>query len=308
MTSVNDFSAASVLVAGDAMLDQYWFGDVDRVSPEAPVPIVLVKKEEYRLGGAGNVALNIASLGGRPTLLSVVGSDTAAERVRGLLDAHGIGHDLQIDDQLSTTVKLRVTGRAQQLLRVDFENRPCQDAIENLVGAFEIRLANHRVLLLSDYGKGCLAAVDRMITIARGQGRPILVDPKGADWSIYRGATLITPNRAELAQVVGQWRDERDLHDRVRTLREDLDVDALLVTRSEEGMTLFDADGHLHVPTQARAVFDVTGAGDTVIATMAAMLANGADFRTAVPVANRAAGIVVGKFGTSAVTPAELFS
>ena len=304
----SDLRYASVLVVGDAMLDQYWFGDVDRVSPEAPVPVVLVKREEFRLGGAANVALNIVSLGGASTLLSVVGLDTAADRMRDLLVDAGIQHDLRSDQTVQTTVKLRVSGRSQQLLRIDFEDRPCVHTLDNLVGALETHMADHKVVVFSDYGKGCLAQIERKVEVARRHGCAVLIDPKGRDWDMYRGATLITPNRAELAQVVGAWRDEDDLRERAQNLRERLSVEALLVTRSEEGMTLFDADGELHVPAQAREVFDVTGAGDTVLATMALMLSSGASLRDAVPVANRAGGIVVGKFGTSALTSQELFA
>lgn len=303
-----DFSGASVLVVGDAMLDQYWFGDVERISPEAPVPVVHVKREEYRLGGAANVALNIASLGASATLLSVVGPDAAAKRMRGLLEQVGIAHDLRADDGVQTTVKLRVSGRAQQLLRIDFEDRPCAHTLDTLAGALEDHVARHRVVVFSDYGKGGLAQIERKIDIARRQQRPVLIDPKGRDWDIYRGATLITPNRAELTQVIGTWRNEAELHDKSQALRTHLALEALLVTRSEEGMTLFDPNGALHVPAQAREVFDVTGAGDTVLATLAAMLACGASLREAVPVANRAGGIVVGKFGTSALTFSELFA
>lgn len=304
----HDLDAARVLVVGDAMLDKYWFGDVDRVSPEAPVVVVLVKREEFRLGGAANVALNIASLGGAPTLLTVVGPDAAADQMRGLLEARDITHDLHSDDQVKTTIKLRVSGRSQQLLRIDFEDRPRDHTLNTLAGAMEAHLASHQVVVFSDYGKGSLAQIERMIAKAREQECSVLVDPKGNDWTIYRGATLITPNRSELKQVVGQWRDDQDLHDRAQKLRRNLSLEALLVTRSEEGMTLFDDHGHLHVPAQAREVFDVTGAGDTVVATIAAMLASGASLREAVPVANRAAGIVVGKFGTSALTSSELFA
>ena len=300
-------SGAKVLVVGDAMLDQYWFGDVERVSPEAPVPVVHVKREEFRLGGAANVAMNVMGLGGCATLVSVVGHDAAADRMRSLLDQYGIRHDLRPDRTLATPVKLRVTGRAQQLLRIDFEDRPGHETLEDVVGTLERHLPDHPVVVFSDYGKGCLGKVERMIGQARYHGCHVLVDPKGADWTIYRGASLLTPNRSELAQVVGAWRDEDDLHSRARSLRDELALGTLLVTRSEEGMTLFDDHGHLHVGTLARDVFDVTGAGDTVIATMAVLLAAGASPREAVPIANRAGGIVVGKFGTSTVTSAELF-
>ncbi len=306
--AVPDLSAARVLVVGDAMLDQYWFGEVDRVSPEAPVPIVLVTREEYRLGGAANVALNVATLGGRATLMSVVGRDDAARRMQDLLSAAGICQDLRADDAVRTTLKLRVSGRSQQLLRVDFENRPCVDTLDVLTEAMERQIADHQVVVFSDYGKGSLARIERKIDIARRLDRPVLIDPKGRDWDIYRGATVLTPNRAELGQVVGAWRDEPELHDKAHALRERLSLQALLVTRSEEGMTLFDHAGALHVPAHAREVFDVTGAGDTVLATLATMIGSGSSLRDAIPVANRAGGIVVGKFGTSAISPSELFA
>lgn len=301
-----DANNATVLVVGDAMLDQYWFGDVERVSPEAPVPVVHVKREEFRLGGAANVALNVASLGGSATLLSVVGRDAPARRMEELLDRATIAHDLHVDDDVQTTVKLRVSGRSQQLLRIDFENVPSGDTLDTLTDAMERHVAQHRVVVFSDYGKGSLARIERKIEVAMRLNRPVLIDPKGRDWDIYRGASVVTPNRAELAQVVGSWRDETELHDKAQALRDRLSLQALLVTRSEEGMTLFDADGALHVPTVAREVFDVTGAGDTVLATLAAMLAGGLSLRDAVPVANRAGGVVVGKFGTSTLRCSEL--
>lgn len=301
-------AGAPVLVVGDSMLDQYWFGDVDRVSPEAPVPVVVVKREEHRLGGAANVALNIATLGGAPTLLSVVGPDDAADRMRIMLNQNAVAHDLRADATVSTTVKLRISGRSQQLLRVDFENRPSETTLDMLLDALTDQLNKHSVVVFSDYGKGSLALVERKVAIAREAGCKVLIDPKGSEWAAYRGSSLITPNRSELAKVVGQWRDEEDLRQRAQALRERLSLGSLLVTRSEEGMTLFDDNGHLDVPTQAREVFDVTGAGDTVIATMAALLAGGATIREAVPYANLAGGIVVGKFGTSAVTAEELFA
>lgn len=301
-------ATATVLVVGDAMLDQYWFGDVDRVSPEAPVPVVHVKREEFRLGGAANVALNIASLGGSATLLSVVGPDAPATRIRDLLDQEGIAHDLHADEQVQTTVKLRVSGRSQQLLRIDFENLPSGNTLDTLTDAMEGHVAHHRAVVFSDYGKGSLAQIERKIDVVKRHGLPILIDPKGRDWHIYRGATVVTPNRAELAQIVGSWRDDAELHDKAQALREQLSLEALLVTRSEEGMTLFDRAGHLDVPALAREVFDVTGAGDTVLATLASMVAGGISLRDAVPIANRAGGIVVGKFGTSTLKYSELFA
>jgi rfaE bifunctional protein kinase chain/domain len=212
------------------------------------------------------------------------------------------------DPQLYTIVKLRVIGRSQQLIRIDFENQPDHEVLAAMLGDYESAMASHQAVLFSDYGKGGLTHIPRMIELARGAGKPVLVDPKGHDYGRYAGATVITPNRAELAQVIGPWGSEAELHERAQALRERLGIEALLLTRSEEGMSLFDAQGHVQVPAQAREVFDVTGAGDTVIATLAAMLACGMTLREAMPIANRAGGIVVGKFGTAGVTYEELFA
>ncbi len=296
-----------VLVVGDAMLDRYWFGAVDRISPEAPVPVVRVTREEERLGGAANVALNVKTLGAQATLLTVVGTDEPARKLRHMLEQQGVATLLGEDPQLYTIVKLRVIGRAQQLIRVDFENQPDHEILTSMLGDYERVLSQHDAVLFSDYGKGGLTHIPRMIELARAAGKPVLVDPKGSDYSRYAGATVITPNRAELAQVVGQWSSEAQLHERAQALRVQHRLDALMVTRSEEGMSLFDAAGHVQVPAQAREVFDVTGAGDTVIATLAAMLACGLSLRDAMPIANRAGGIVVGKFGTASVDYKELF-
>lgn len=298
---------ARVLVAGDVMLDRYWFGDVERISPEAPVPVVHVKREEYRMGGAANVAANIAALGARAALASVIGDDEPGRILRALVTGGGIEDLVTLDPALPTTVKLRVTGRAQQLIRIDFESTPATEILAALHDSYLAALPRFDAVLVSDYGKGGLAHVADMIAQARARALPVLVDPKGSDYSIYRGATVVTPNRAELAQVVGRWTSEEDLHARAQRLREALALDALLVTRSEEGMSLFDAAGHLRVPATAREVFDVTGAGDTVIAVLAALLAAGVPLREAVPVVNRAGGLVVGKFGTAAVSWEELF-
>ena len=301
-------AAARVLVVGDAMLDRYWFGAVDRISPEAPVPVVRVEREEERLGGAANVALNVQALGARATLLTVVGIDDPARRLRELLAEHGISALLGSDPQLLTIVKLRVIGRAQQLIRIDFENQPDHEVLAAMLDDFERVLPDHDAVLFSDYGKGGLAHIPQMIERARRLGKPVLVDPKGSDWSRYAGATAITPNRAELAQVVGAWNGEADLDTRAQRLRGELDVEGIVLTRSEEGMSLFDASGHHRVAAAAREVFDVTGAGDTVIATLAAMLASGLTLGAAMPIANRAGGIVVGKFGTASVSADELFA
>jgi D-glycero-beta-D-manno-heptose-7-phosphate kinase len=298
---------ARVLVVGDAMLDRYWFGAVERISPEAPVPIVRVDREEERLGGAANVALNVKTLGAQATLLTVVGDDEPARKLRLLLEREGVATLLGEDRQLYTIVKLRVIGRSQQLIRIDFENQPDHEVLAGMLGDYERALAQHAAVLFSDYGKGGLEHIPRMIELARKAGKPVLVDPKGSDYSRYAGATVITPNRAELAQVVGPWSSEADLQERAQALRKRLGLDGLLLTRSEDGMSLYDEAGHMQVPAQAREVFDVTGAGDTVIATMAAMLACGLSLRDALPIANRAGGIVVGKFGTASVSYEELF-
>lgn len=298
-----------LLVVGDAMLDRYWLGAVDRISPEAPVPVVRVQREDERPGGAANVALNVHRLGAAPSLLAVVGDDSAATALERLLAHEGIGGRLERDPAQKTIVKLRVIGQSQQLLRMDFESQTGAAASDRLMPDYERALTGTDLVLFSDYGKGGLAHIGRMIALARQAGRPVLVDPKGSDYSRYAGATVITPNRAELRQVVGEWRDEPDLNERVARLRESLGVEALLLTRSEEGMTLFDgvAD-RFDVPALAREVFDVTGAGDTVIATLATMMACGVPLREAVQVANQAGRIVVGRFGTATVSYEDLFA
>ena len=308
LVAADRLAAARVLVVGDAMLDRYWHGSVDRISPEAPVQIVRVSREEVRLGGAANVALNVKTLGAGSTLLTVVGVDEPARQLRELLERQGVTALLGSDPQLFTIVKLRVIGRSQQLIRIDFENQPDHEVLASLLTDFERALPHHDAVLFSDYGKGGLTHIPRMIELARAAGKPVLVDPKGSDYHRYAGATVITPNRAELAQVIGAWQSEAQLEERAEALRRELGLEALLLTRSEEGMSLFDAAGHLRVPAQAREVFDVTGAGDTVIATLAAMLACGLDLRAAMPIANRAGSIVVGKFGTATVSHGELFA
>ena len=299
---------ARVLVVGDVMLDRYWYGAVDRISPEAPVPVVRISREENRLGGCANVAYNVVSLGAQAALLSVVGDDEASHLLEGLLAQTGIAPHLGRDALLKTTVKLRVIGRQQQLLRVDFENTPQNEVLASQTDRFHDLLPDNDVVLFSDYGKGGLTHVAQMIASARALGKPVMIDPKGSDYSRYAGASCITPNRAELQQVIGAWSDEADLTAKVQALRERLQLDSVLLTRSEEGMTLFDAHGQVSIAAQAREVFDVTGAGDTVIATMAALVAAGLSLREAMPLANRAGGIVVGKFGTAAVRYEELFS
>jgi D-glycero-beta-D-manno-heptose-7-phosphate kinase len=298
---------ARVLVVGDVMLDRYWYGEVDRISPEAPVPVVLVKREEERIGAAANVALNVQSLGGLATLIGVVGADEPGCKLQVLLQASGIAHHLALDPQLRTTVKLRVIGRAQQLLRMDFETPPQHDALAAQAAVYAEMLPAQRCVLFSDYGKGGLANVSPMIQAARLLGKTVLVDPKGTDYSRYRGATAITPNRSELAAVVGSWGTEDELRSKAQNLRKQLGLQALVLTRSEAGITVFDDEGEFSVATQPREVFDVTGAGDTVIATLATLVASGLSLREALPFANIAAGVVVSKFGTATASFEEVF-
>jgi D-glycero-beta-D-manno-heptose-7-phosphate kinase len=299
---------ARLLVVGDVMLDRYWFGDVSRISPEAPVPVVVVGRIEERLGGAANVARNIAAMGAGAGLLSVVGEDEAAGCIQELLKADGIDAQLHRDPGLVTTIKLRVIGRQQQLLRIDFETEPGHEVLMSKLADFEAKLKNADLVILSDYGKGGLKHIERMIAAARAAGKPVLVDPKGDDYSRYKGATLLTPNRSEFREVAGRWKSEDDLTERAQNLRSKLGLEALLITRSEEGMTLYREGERLHVPAVAREVYDVSGAGDTVIAILGVMLAAGASFAESVQFANKAAGIVVGKLGTAVVHPEELFS
>jgi rfaE bifunctional protein kinase chain/domain len=299
---------ARLLVVGDVMLDRYWFGDVGRISPEAPVPIVRIDRVEERPGGAANVARNAAALGSKVSLLSVIGLDEAGTRLKKLLGKEAINARLHGDRSIDTTIKLRVIGRHQQLLRVDFETPPSHEVLASKLKDFGRMLRSADAVILSDYGKGGLAHISKMIQMARRARKPVLVDPKGEDYSRYRGATIITPNRAEFRQVVGGWSSEPELTRKAQTLRRKLGLGALLITRSEDGMTLYQARKRVHVPAQAREVYDVSGAGDTVIATLGAMLASGAALEEAVHIANRAAGIVVGKFGTAVVHPDELFA
>jgi rfaE bifunctional protein kinase chain/domain len=301
-----DLSQAKLLVVGDVMLDRYWYGDVDRISPEAPVPVVKIERTKELPGGAANVARNATALGAKVTLLSVVGDDEAGTRLRQLVEAEQVTACLHTDPSIPTTVKLRVIGRQQQLLRIDFETRPSHDVLTDKLADFEVLLAGCNVLVLSDYGKGGLAHIEKMIELARAAGKTILVDPKGDDYSRYHGATVVTPNRREMQEVVGRWKDEQDLTLRAQALRRELGAEALLLTRSEDGMSLYLESGVVHEPTKAREIFDVSGAGDTVIAAVAAMLGIGAALPDAVHVANCAAGIVVGKLGTAVAHRDEL--
>jgi rfaE bifunctional protein kinase chain/domain len=311
-TSVTAFTAPAldqvrILVVGDVMLDRYWFGDVSRISPEAPVPIVRIERREARLGGAANVARNAAALGAHAGLLGVVGADEAGAEVEHLLKGGGIHSYLKRDDAISTIIKLRVIGRQQQMLRIDFEEAPTDTVLRDKLVQFKALLADYDVIVLSDYAKGSLVNVADMIASARAAGKVVMVDPKGDDFSRYAGATVLTPNKSEMKRIVGSWNSEEQLTAKAQQLRADLKLDALLLTRSEEGMTLYTENDQFHMPAQAREVFDVSGAGDTVIATMACMLGAGAGWNEAVQTANRAGGIVVGKLGTATVTREELF-
>ena len=297
---------ARLLVVGDVMLDRYWFGDVERISPEAPVPVVKIARTEERPGGAANVARNAAALGGAATLLSVIGDDEPGATLERLLVGEHVRTLFHREASLATTVKLRVIGRQQQLLRIDFETAPSHEILATKLADYERQLQDADLVILSDYGKGGLAHIETMIERARAAGKAVLVDPKGEDYERYRGATMLTPNRGEFRQVVGRWKDEAEMTMKARSLRHDLGLDALLVTRAEEGMSLYTESGALTIPAQSREVFDVSGAGDTVIATLGIMLAAGASLPDAVRVANEAAGIVVGKFGTAVAHPNEL--
>ena len=297
---------ARLLVVGDVMLDRYWFGDVERISPEAPVPVVRIARTEERPGGAANVARNAAALGAAAALLSVIGDDEPGATLERLLAGEHVRTSFHREASLATTVKLRVIGRQQQLLRIDFETAPSHEILATKLADYERQLQEADLVILSDYGKGGLAHITTMIERARAAGKAVLVDPKGEDYARYRGATILTPNRGEFRQVVGRWANESELSAKAEALRRRLGLDALLVTRAEEGMSLFSEAGALTIPAQSREVFDVSGAGDTVIATLGVLLAAGASLPDAVRVANEAAGVVVGKFGTAVVHPNEL--
>ncbi|MFT5534458.1 MAG: rfaE bifunctional protein kinase chain/domain [Burkholderiaceae bacterium] len=307
MTAPNAFAGSRILVVGDIMLDRYWFGEVSRISPEAPVPIVRVERREERLGGAANVARNAAMLGAQVGLLGVVGQDEAADTIALQLAELKIGCFLKQDPAISTIIKLRVIGRQQQLLRIDFEEAPTDLVLRDKLTQYNTLLPQYDVIVLSDYAKGSLVNVADMIASAVRLGKRTLVDPKGDDFSRYAGASLLTPNKSEFRRVVGSWRDESELTAKAQQLRQALRLEALLLTRSEEGMTLYTDAEVLHTPAMTREVYDVSGAGDTVIATMAAMLGAGKTLSEAVVLANKAGGIVVGKLGTATVTREELF-
>ncbi|HET7922147.1 MAG TPA: bifunctional D-glycero-beta-D-manno-heptose-7-phosphate kinase/D-glycero-beta-D-manno-heptose 1-phosphate adenylyltransferase HldE [Gammaproteobacteria bacterium] len=304
---VPQFDGVRVLVAGDVMLDRYWFGATGRISPEAPVPVVHVRDTEERPGGAGNVAVNLASLGARCTVLGITGDDAIANTLTETMQAHGVRCRFTRLKGSATITKLRVLSRHQQLIRLDFEESFGKFERAPLLPGFEDELAQTDVVILSDYGKGSLSAVQELIAAARAAGRPVLVDPKGRDFAKYRGATCITPNLTELEAVVGECADEAALVSKGEALRASLDLKALLITRSEHGMTLLEAGRPpLHLPTLALEVSDVTGAGDTVIALLAAGVGAKLALAEAAALANLGAGLVVAKLGAASVTPAEL--
>ena len=299
---------SQVMVVGDVMLDRYWFGEVERISPEAPVPVVKVGRMEDRPGGAANVARNVAALGAVTSLLSVVGEDEPGSSLVRLLEQVNVNVSMQVDPAISTTLKLRVVGRQQQLLRIDFETAPSHEVLQSKLADYERNIGAADALILSDYGKGGLTHIATMLKKARDLNKPVFIDPKGDDYERYRGATVLTPNRSELRQVVGKWRDEADLLTRAQNLRQHLGLEALLLTRSEEGMSIYTAAGVVHEPALAREVYDVSGAGDTVIAALATMRAGGCDWLDAMRIANVAAGVVVGKLGTAVCTRDELLA
>lgn len=303
-----DYSQVSVLVAGDVMLDRYWTGDTGRISPEAPVPVVKVGEQEQRPGGAGNVALNITSLGARTTVMGVCGNDEAGDLLRQTLSAEqGIELALATTADRPTITKLRILSRHQQLLRLDFEHHFEDRHSKLLLEDFTGHLDTADVVILSDYDKGSLRLAPEFIARARAAGKTVLVDPKSADFSHYRGASLITPNLGEFQRAAGPCHGEQELEQKARALMQEHNIDAMLITRSEHGMSLIqNGQPAMHIPALAREVFDVTGAGDTVIAVLAASLAAGLPVTESAGLANLAAGIVVGKLGAASVIPAEL--
>ncbi len=301
------FDSARVLVVGDIILDRYWSGPTQRVSPEAPVPVVRINRIEERPGGAGNVALNVASLGAGVSLLGLTGDDEAADTLDQKLKQAGVECHFSRYAAFPTITKLRILSQHQQLIRLDFEATSIEFDGSRLIEQYKQQLEDADVVILSDYAKGCLKDVEKLIRLAKGAGKKVIVDPKGNDFNRYRGATLITPNLGEFVAVVGDCQDEDEIIDKGETLCRDLELDALLVTRGEQGMTLLQQkEAPVHLPARAAEVFDVTGAGDTVIATLATTLAAGGSLIHATALANTAAGLVVAKLGAASVTPEEL--
>ena len=296
-----------ILVVGDVMLDRYWYGDATRISPEAPVPVVKIESEDDRLGGAANVAANIRSLGVQVSLITSIGDDEAGHKLHDLLDRQKINIQTPYLTEVHTTIKLRVIASQQQVVRVDFEDLNSGNEILNQFELFNQQLSNCQAIVFSDYGKGGLSHIKKMIEIANSHGIPVFVDPKGSDYSAYYRAHVITPNKKELMQVIGEWKTEKELENKAQKLRMDLGLKAVLLTRSEEGMTLFSDEGSYTIGTVAKEVFDVSGAGDTVIAVFSAMIAAGYSMKEAMRSANKAAGFVVARSGTAIVSRKELF-
>lgn len=302
-----EFSQAHAIVFGDVMLDRYWYGDTSRISPEAPVPVVKVDGNELRPGGAANVALNLRALGASVSLYGCVGCDVEAQQLRELLEAAGVVCHFKAVPDYPTVTKLRVIGRNQQLIRMDFEKGFHDVSMDSLVDQFRDEVQHADVVLLSDYAKGCLNQSNELINIASTYHKPVMIDPKGTDLKRYQGATLITPNRKEFEEIVGACKDQAEMVARAKGLISEYDITAILVTLGKEGMLLVQRDCEpFTLPTRARQVFDVTGAGDTVHAAFAATLAIEKDMQRAAYIANTAAGIVVGKLGAGTVTPMEL--
>jgi D-beta-D-heptose 7-phosphate kinase / D-beta-D-heptose 1-phosphate adenosyltransferase len=306
LTTTPDFAKARVLVVGDVMLDRYWSGKAARISPEAPVPVVQIKTIEDRVGGAANVALNIAKLGGKVTLLGVVGDDEEGRIVKRLLEAAGVVCDLIVEKSVRSICKLRIVAQHQQLIRVDFEETPIEFVQREMESRLSAHLPKNDVVVFSDYGKGTLSHVQQHIHQAKQLAVKVLVDPKGVDYQRYAQADLITPNWSEFQAVMGVCDNEEDLLTKGRELINKYQVPNLLVTRGEAGMTMLQNDQAHSISAQAKDVFDVTGAGDTVIAVLAACVAIDMDWYDAMYLGNLAGGIVVGKLGTSTVTVAEL--
>lgn len=302
-----DFSNASILVIGDIMLDRYWFGDTTRISPEAPVPVVNVKQTDERPGGAGNVALNIAALGAKVTLLGIIGNDDAATTLEKQLDAHHIHHDLLHFKAIPTITKLRIISRHQQLIRLDAEEKFPALNTDALIEKFKKHLPHANLVILSDYGKGTLTTAPELIRLAREANIPVLVDPKGNDFSIYNEADIITPNLKEFENIAGSCRTEQDIQHKGQQFLQQYQIATLLLTRGEQGMSLIQKNQDaVHMHAHARDVFDVTGAGDTVIAVLGSALAAGSNMVDAMMFANLAASLVVAKLGAATVSVAEL--
>ena len=303
----DSFAQTNALVVGDVMLDRYWFGSVDRISPEAPVPVLAVNQQQVRVGGAANVAHNLIALGAKVKLLSVMGDDDAGREIMSLMQDYGVQTMLNVDPSVKTIVKLRLMAQNQQLLRVDFDQKPSEELLAQCLQDYANALQNADVVVLSDYGKGGLLHVAEMIEQARAAHKPVVIDPKGKDYSRYCGATLLTPNMKEFEAVMGAVASEQDFINKAHALRSELNLEYLLVTRSEKGMSLFSQDGtHIDSPARAREVYDVSGAGDTVISLLALAITTDLSNQQRLALANTVAGIVVGKLGTAVATLDEV--